>query len=328
MKKRIVIIILLLFILLIAGFGLFKYKTKNILSLDEVKAQTLDFINNSLMRPGSTVSIKEASEENGLYKIVLNMPDGSELPVYVTKDGKKVFPQVIDVEEAKQKAQEQKEQKEAAQKKELSSIPKKDKVDIELFVMSHCPFGTQIEKGLLPVLDLLGDKVNFQLKFCDYAMHGEKEVKEELTQYCIEKEEPRKLKSYLYCFLDSSNSDECLKKAHINIDKIETCKKETDKKFKITEKLNDKSTWRNGRFPVVDLFKEDNQKYGVKGSPTLIINGQKVSSGRSPQELLNTICAGFSGDVKECHETLSDATPSPGFGFSGSSNNSDGGCGG
>ena len=172
MKKHIAIIILLS-VILIAGYSSFQYKTRDILSLEEAKAQTLDFINNSLMRPGSTVSVKEAAEENGLYKIVLNMPDGNELPVYVTRDGKKVFTQAIDVEEAKQKAQEQKEQREAAKQREVSNIPKKDKVDVELFVMSYCPYGTQVEKGILPVLDLLGDKINFQLKFCDYAMHGE-----------------------------------------------------------------------------------------------------------------------------------------------------------
>ena len=37
--------------------------------------------------------------------------------------------------------------------------PKKEKPEVELFVMSHCPFGTQIEKGMLPVARLLGDKI-------------------------------------------------------------------------------------------------------------------------------------------------------------------------
>ncbi len=328
MKKLITIIVLLL-IILVAGYGSFKYKTRNILSLEEAKAQTLDFINNSLMQPGSEVSIKEAVEENGLYKIVLNTPNGNEFPVYVTRDGKKVFTQAIDVEEAKQKAQEQKEQREAAKQREILNMPKKDKVDVELFVMSYCPYGTQVEKGILPVLDLLGDKINFQLKFCDYAMHGEKELAEEVTQYCINKEEPQKLKKYLYCFLDSSDSKKCLKDANISVDEIDKCRDETESQYHIMANFNDKATWVNGRFPSFDIFKEDNVKYGVKGSPTIVINGQKVSSDRSPEGLLKTICNGFSQEIPECEKKLSTTAPSPGFGFGGSSTSgNNGGCGG
>ena len=82
-----------------------------------------------------------------------------------------------------------------------AEVKKNDKPTVELFVMSHCPYGTQIEKGIIPAIEALGDKVDFNLKFCSYAMHGEQELREELNQYCIQKEQKDKLLPYLKCFL-------------------------------------------------------------------------------------------------------------------------------
>jgi len=75
-------------------------------------------------------------------------------------------------------------------------MDKKDVPEVELFVMSHCPYGTQMEKGILPVVELLGDKIDFKIRFVYYAMHGEKEVNEEARQYCIQKEQKDKFISY------------------------------------------------------------------------------------------------------------------------------------
>lgn len=54
--------------------------------------------------------------------------------------------------------------------------------------MSHCPYGLQMEKGIIPVVETLGDSIDFQVKFCDYAMHGQTELDEQVLQYCIMKE--------------------------------------------------------------------------------------------------------------------------------------------
>jgi len=58
---------------------------------------------------------------------------------------------------------------------------------VELFVMSHCPYGLQVEKAILPAVKLLGDRIKFNVRFCNYAMHGKAEIDEELLQYCIQK---------------------------------------------------------------------------------------------------------------------------------------------
>jgi hypothetical protein len=60
--------------------------------------------------------------------------------------------------------------------------------------------------------------------------------------------------------------------------------------------------------------KADNDKYGVQGSPTLVINGAQISSGRDSAGLLKTICSAFNTAPSECQKQLSSASPSAGFG--------------
>lgn len=195
-----------------------------------------------------------------------------------------------------------------------SGIIKAAKPKVELFVMSHCPYGTQIEKGILPAVKQLGDKIDFELKFVYYAMHGETEVKEQTNQYCIQKEQNSKFFDYLTCFLSSGDGKSCLSQAKIDENKLTACAASADKEFNITENLENKSSWLSGRYPQFDIYKADNQKYNVAGSPTLVINGGEVSTARDAASLLAAICAGFENQPNECQAKLSAQTPSAGFG--------------
>ena len=311
MKKLLVIpaIILALFV---AGCA----QKASVLGPDEAKAKIVDFINNNLMQPGNEVSIKEITQEGDLYKVVVNTAQGQEIDSYMTRDGKKFFPQVMDIAEIEQQAQaDASGDNQQAAAAPAVSAPKAEKASVELFVMSYCPYGTQIEKGLLPVLSTLGDKVDFELKFCDYAMHGEKELTENMTQYCIEKNEPQKLTAYLQCFLDAGDSASCLKSVGVNTSKLNSCVAETDSTYKITDNFKNNVDYR-GSYPGFAVYKNDNDKYGVSGSPTLVINGQTISANRDSESLLSTICSGYDNPPEECSTVLSSDAPSPGFGYS------------
>lgn len=334
MKKTIILAFVLGLFLTGCSVNLGKNLSKNkakekILTSKEASSTVESFINNNLMQPGSKAIIKDIAEEGGLYKITINLPGGQEITSYLTRDGKKFFPEAMDIAEVEKKAAQNKNQQADNNQNPASqniTAAKKDKPEVELFVMSHCPYGTQIEKGLLPVLSALGDKIDFKLKFCSYAMHGEKELDEELNQYCIQKEEPAKLTSYLKCFLEDGNSTRCATAAGLNKGKINSCIASADKEFKVKEKYQDQSTWVSGRFPAFDVFKADNEKYGVQGSPTLVINGQQVSAGRDSASLLSVICSAFNNQPAECQQQLSSTAPSPGFGSGTGGANSAGGC--
>ncbi len=289
-----------------------------------VANKALDFINKYLVEDSGVV-LKSVDKESGLYKLTL-LYKNQEIPAYVTTDGKYLVLQgmgIIEMDKVASmlEAAKASKQTQETQENQNQEVPKSDKPQVELFVMSYCPFGTQMEKGILPVLKLLDGKIDFTLRFVDYAMHGEKEVYENLRQVCIQKEQPEKLIPYLECFLKDGNSEACLDEVGIDKDSLEACEDEVDKEFQVTENLNDKSTWQ-GNFPPFDVDKTLNQEYGVRGSPTLVINGITVRTNRNPASLLETICSAFTTPPTECNENLSTQVPSPGFGYEGEGSNS------
>ncbi|MBD3249016.1 hypothetical protein GF336_03145 [Candidatus Woesearchaeota archaeon] len=211
-------------------------------------------------------------------------------------------------------------------KSQWQCMEKKEKPEVEVFVMSHCPYGTQIEKGIIPVMETLGGKADIQIKFCDYAMHGEKELDEQLQQYCIQEEQEDKFLDYLKCFLEEGKSEECIEDAEIDKTKLNTCIGIIDAKYKVSDNFEDKSTYK-GQFPTFNVFKEEVDDYGIRGSPALVINGVTASAGRDPASLLDAVCTGFKNPPEECEEELSSETPSPGFGFETTDASASGGCG-
>ncbi|MBU0758248.1 MAG: hypothetical protein KKF44_09340 [Nanoarchaeota archaeon] len=192
---------------------------------------------------------------------------------------------------------------------EKMEIPK-----VEIFVMSHCPYGTQFEKGALPVLRLLDDKVDYDVNFVYYAMHGKKELDEQMLQYCIQTEEKAKYLDYLECFLEDGDTARCLGVVGLTQAGLQPCIDDTDAEYKITEQFNDKSTWQGGQFPKFDISADLNEKYGIGGSPSWVVNGVNMETGRDSASILEAICYGFDEKPAECDEVLSSASPSAGFG--------------
>lgn len=303
------ILALILGILLVAsiitdGFDLTGAAT---LSKEEAAAKALAFINEELLQGGSRAQLVTAIDEGELYHLKLNL-QGQPVDIYVTKDGELLFPQAINMEEAAQEAS-------GSTPTAAPNLQKSDQPKVELFVMSHCPYGTQAEKGILPVVEKLGDKIDFDLKFVYYAMHGKTEVEEEMNQVCIEKEQNSKFLPYLKCFLDKGEGESCLESVGVDKAQLLACVENLDEEFKITEKLNDQSTWLSGRFPLFDVYKVENELYGIQGSPALVVNGEQVSSGRTPADYLATICGAFNEAPEECQEEMSTASYTAGFGY-------------
>jgi hypothetical protein len=207
-------------------------------------------------------------------------------------------------------------QMEAEKQKELEGVPKTTKPIVEVFVMSHCPFGTQMEKASIPAAKLLGNKIDFRIEFVSYAMHGEKEVYEQLNQYCIMEEQESKFLPYLECFLEAGDGEGCITKAKIDAVKLEACAKKADEEFDITKNFEDQASWLSGRFPKFDIHKELNEKYGIQGSPGFVVNGKVMQVNRDPKSVLAAICSGFETEPEECQETLSSTPASAGFGYS------------
>ena len=177
----------------------------------------------------------------------------------------------------------------------------------------------------MPVIALFKDKIDFDFKFVDYAMHDKEEIDENLVQYCINEDNQQSYYKYLECFLASGDSEICLATAQINQAKLDQCVTATDAKYEVTKRYEDKAGW-GGQFPPFNIQKEDNEKYGIQGSPTIVINGVEASSARDSQSLLATICGSFEEVPAECNQVLSSEIPAPGFGSGTTANSAAADC--
>lgn len=292
------------FLLLVVGSFAYSYQRDYVKKNETaIKEKTEKFIKENLVQAGTELKIAYFQKEGSLYKMTVSVGT-QEIAAYVTKDGKKFFPQVIDLDKKNETAEASNKAKpvtEATQKKDVPTV--------ELFVMSYCPYGVQAEKGILPVVKKLGSKVDFKIKFVGYTMHGKKEVDENVNQYCIQKEEPAKFANYLECFAKDSDSAKCAATAKINTSKISACVAATDKEFKITEISNS-----GGQTPKFNINKTENDAYGVQGSPTLVVNGTVIDSERDSDSFMKAICSGFTDKPEECNASISTVAPAPGFG--------------
>src|SRR6056297_1732371 len=147
MKKGIILGIALVFVLSgcsLAGQEGEKDVVKNALSLDSAKAEAEEFINSNLIDPssGSEAKVTKVEEKDGLYKMSVQVGSQS-IDSYMTKDGKTFFPQALDMEEQESGNEDN---SNSSQTNPTVSVSQKAKVPgVELFVMSHCPYGTQME---------------------------------------------------------------------------------------------------------------------------------------------------------------------------------------
>ncbi|MDE0085913.1 MAG: multiheme c-type cytochrome, partial [Candidatus Poribacteria bacterium] len=147
------------------------------------------------------------------------------------------------------------------------------KPDVELFVMSYCPYGVQAEQELLPFLETYGDTIDFKLRFIIgkeeasaenasgdirfTSLHGEPELMENKRQMVIAELYPEKLFDYLLCRAGHLQEAwvNCAKDVGLDVGRIA----EAVEAEKLTLEL----------VQEIQRTKELN----VKGSPTLVIDG-------------------------------------------------------
>lgn len=284
-----------------------KFTFSGALSSEEIGEKAVNYINDNLLIEGVTSTLKEISKESEMYKLTLDI-SGEDYIFYITKDGKRLFPEEgISLESSLSQD---------GSEPTSVEVPKSDRPDVKLFVMSYCPYGLQSQKMFLPVYDLLKDNADMGVYFVDYVMHEKEEIDENLRQYCIQKEEKDKYDDYLSCFVQNGDFEGCLTQANIIKDKIDSCVLQTDQEYKITESYNDQSTWLNGYYPRFDVFRNLNEQYGIEGSPTVVINDEVVDiNPRSPEKFKEVICQAFNNPPAACEQKLSEESFSAGFGL-------------
>ncbi|MBU0721967.1 DsbA family protein [Patescibacteria group bacterium] len=305
-----VVLILLIFILIGTSTIVFLNNAKKIKILRPEQAKIIaeKFINENLLSTGAKATVKSVIDEGDVYNINLNV-DGQDYSSYMSKDGSKFFQSGINMATfaAKKASQAIAPADSAKAVAPVAKISQSDKPKVELFIMAYCPYGLQAEKGFLPVMEALGNKVDASIKFVHYFMHGDTEEQETYNQVCIRDEQAAKYDKYLNCFVIENNSAKCVAQAGVDEAKLKSC---------IATKAK-------------DIYKADSalsNQYGVQGSPTLIINGVPSNAGRDAASYLAGICDAFNTAPAECSKQLSTAAPTAGFGAGSASGASDASC--
>jgi hypothetical protein len=278
---------------------------------------------------GGTIEFVSADEfGSSLYEVTILTSEGEEYPAHVTQDGK-YWVQLISplsVEEVEEEVADE------------GVIPVTDKPLIELFIMTHCPYGTQAEKGFIPTMKILDSVADFKIRFVHYYLHtGEgQEPDETPVQICIREEQEEKFIPYLECFLEGDGV------SPYNGNDPETCMQEVGvDKTEVDECI---SSGRADEYYEIDS--QLSKDYGVAGSPTLVVNGVRLgydsqsctvaqqdsgeciiySQGRSSSAYADTTCQAMNEVSELCARTFDSESPSPGFGYTSASGGSTASC--
>ena len=171
-------------------------------------------------------------------------------------------------------------------KGKASAVKQGDRVKVEFYVMSKCPFGTQVEKAIKPVLDEIGDSVDFHLDYIVNeangtftALHGQPEVDGNILQLCAIKHypNPREYMKFIECQNQSMRQiptgwERCAEQAGLAKDKIDSCFKGEEGKTLLRASMK----------------RAKDAK--AQGSPTIYIGGESYQGGRSKNDFMRAIC--------------------------------------
>jgi len=173
-------------------------------------------------------------------------------------------------------------------------------VELEFYVMSQCPYGTQVLDAIYPVLNTLGGNVDFKVDYIVSenadgsfdSLHGEPEVLGNIAQLCAMEYEPEKYMDMVVCMNENyqqipGNWESCAQSAGLDVSSIKTCYEGNEGK-----ELLSASALRA-------------ESVGATGSPTMYLNGQLYQGGRESNDFLRALCANLEGvsaceNIPEC----------------------------
>jgi len=270
-------------------------------SSKQVAENAVKYINDNNLAQ-STATLDSYSEESGLIKIKIKI-GSSSFDSYITKDGKLLFPQVIDMKPAKPDNADT-----GSTETKSADIVKTDKPILDAFVVARCPYGLQMQR-------MMADAVKSSPTLADSlkvryigsvsgntitSMHGDEEAQENLRQICIREEQSAKYWDYVACQMKTGDTKGCESSVGVNSTKLASC-------------ISDPS--KGVAYAKVDFDMAD--KLNVSGSPTLILGDTQVSEfdfgGRTSDAVKSIVCAASTTQPSYCSTELNTADAATSF---------------
>ena len=170
-----------------------------------------------------------------------------------------------------------------------------EKVVLDFYIMSQCPYGIQVVDAIAPVLKQLGGAVTFRLNYIATdngggafsSLHGPNEVLGDTVELCAAKYEPSKYVDMMVCMnADSGNIptnwQSCAEKYSMDVQKIKSCYEGSEGKQLLSDSI------------------KKSDAVNAQGSPTIYVNGQTYSSGRTSNDFLRALCAEYNTKPDVC----------------------------
>ncbi len=191
-------------------------------------------------------------------------------------------------------------------------LPKFDKVRIDLFVMSFCPFGNKEEEALYKVKQLLGNAIEIVPHFIYYpgmqaqacvdqnrvicSMHGAWEARQDLRESCI---------YHLYggdTWLEYASKVD----AKCNASSIDSCWEEVAREMGLD--VNAIKACDGTALALQDL--QLTQSLGISASPTILIAGfyGPLTGYRDAETLKTLICSFLKNPPPGCSQAIQETT--------------------
>ncbi|MGC9310645.1 MAG: DsbA family protein [Candidatus Aenigmatarchaeota archaeon] len=293
----------------------------------------VDFIanpDNMLVPEESEVKLVNVTSvgDTGMYQIVISIGyGGSEntYESYISRDAELLCPTgILTGEYAAQIAERMEVEEEMAQmtaEEKCAEMTKTDSPVLEAYVVSMCPYGLQMQRIMAEIVKKAPEAANYlKVRYIGSvvdgkvtAMHGDTEAQENLRQICVREEQSDLYWAYVGCFMKEGKTDACLTEAGIDTEALDVCMSDPEKGIAYAQEDFSKSN-----------------SYGVTGSPTLIMNGKRVSEfdfgGRTAQAVKMTLCCGFNSEPEFCSTEMTTASAAAGLSAAYSGAASSGSC--
>jgi glutaredoxin len=171
---------------------------------------------------------------------------------------------------------------------------------LQVFIMSDCPYGKEAVKALNTVENNFGDNLDFEIHYIASeqgdgfnSLHGQYEVDENIKQLCVKEHSPDVWFDYMLCRsvngIKNVDWNACATEANVDIDAVSAC-------FEGDEGAN--------------LLREDIKianALGISASPTWMANNRYQFSGIDAETVKTNFCQ-YNQGVAGCENVLSTDT--------------------
>lgn len=239
---------------------------------------------------------------SGIYKFdIIIKSNGAEQKYssFITTDGKLFFVSGVELQPttpAKTAGNTE------VKKMTCADLPKNAAPKLTAFVVANCPYGLQTQRLFKKaVTDVPAMSANLDVRYIGAiesgkitSMHGDAEAQENLKQICLREEQANVFFPYLSCYMQASGKgEECLATAGVNVANLNACTADKNRGLKYAQ---------------VDFDLAD--KFQVSGSPTLLLNGEKVVSefdfgGRNVKAVKDILCCSADSKLGYCNAEVS-----------------------